>query len=552
MPSAEEREFSERLREARRQKMPFDVGMREAYYFAAPQRQRSVLSTTRPSKWKPQDEGELNQSFAFECCGDFPTVIQNTFMPEAREWVVRKAPLGAPKPVKDAAEAAAKEGTTLVFEAIEASNFYSEFGKSANPDLAIGTIAMWVDRGRPGQPIHCQTIPIRELEINVDAEGDIDDRFASRWVRRRYLKRIFPAQSLPAKYTKPMKGEGDDDRINVTWGFWRANDWREEECWAHGVMIEDELLEPMAMIRGQGSCPMIVGRFNPACEWPWALGPMLQCLPEFRNLDEIASGKIRNLDQILQPAIAWPDDSFANIADQGIEAGFAYPVRPGTANDIKNIYTANPPDAAIYDRQDLEQRIKRLFFLDWPQQRGDTPPTATQWLDEMTMAQRRIGTPGLPFWKEFVAGIFSRFEYLLERGGEIEPVMVPDQFGKQRRMTMRPMNPAQIAADQQDVAQATRYLGIVMPTFPEEAKLAIDGAKTIAKIREKMGVEDLVVMRSPQDMQAALQQIQQLAAGRPGAPPQGAEAAPGGPPVPPEIAGPAPNQPQYQLRTRSF
>ena len=304
-------------------------------------------------------------------------------------------------------------------------------------------------------------------------------------------------------------------------------------------------------MRGVGSCPLVVGRFNPTPEWPWGVGVMIQCLPEFRNLDEIASGKIRNLDQLLQPAIAWPDDSFANV-EQGLEAGFAYPVRPGTGADIKNIYTPNPPDAAIYDRQDLEQRIKRLFFLDWPQQRGDTPPTATQWLDEMTMAQRRIGTPGMPFWKEYVAGVFQRFEYLLERSGDVEPIMVPDGQGVPRKLSMRPMNPAQIAADQQDVAQASRFLGIVMPTFPEESKMAIDGTKIIAKFREKMGVEDLVIMRSPQDVAAAVQQMQQLASGRPGAPPEAAGVSPAGPPAPPAEAGPEPNQPIYQLRSKGF
>jgi hypothetical protein len=549
MPDDGEKEFNERLREARQQKMPFEIDMRESYFFAAPHRMRSVLSTTRPSRWKPQDAGQLNQSFAFECCGDFPTVIQNTFMPEARQWVVRKAPIGAPKPVRDRAEALAKEGTGAIFEAIEASNFYAEFGKSSNPDLALGAIAMWVDVSRPGQPIHCQTIPVRELEINVDAEGEVDDRFVSRWVRRRYLKRIF-GPNLPAHWARPNRQDNEDERVNVTWGFWRALDERQEETWVHGVTIENKLIDAMATVRGRGSCPLIVGRFNPSPEWPWAMGPMIQCLPEFRNLDEIASGKIRNLDQLLQPAIAWPDDSFANL-EQGLEAGFAYPVRPGTANDIKNIYNANPPDAAIYDRQDLEQRIKRLFFLDWPQQRGDTPPTATQWLDEMTMAQRRIGTPGLPFWKEFVAGVFLRFEYLLEKAGEIQPIMVPDAQGTPRKMVMRPMNPAQIAADQQDVAMAVRFLSIVMPTFPEEAKIRIDGGATIEALRAKMGVEDLVKMRAAQDIQAALQQMQQLAQGRPGAPPAGGAAAPQEPP-PPEMAGPAPNQPQYQLRTTRF
>ena len=379
-PKTVEKEFADRLREARQQKMPFDIDMRESYFFAAPHRMRSVLSTTVPSKWKPQDSGELNQSFAFECCGDFPTVIQNTFMPEAGEWVVRKAPEGTPKQARDQAEQSAKEGTTTIFEAIGASNFYGEFGKSANPDLAIGTIAMWVDNGRPGRPRKCQTIPIRELEINLDGEGCIDDRFVVRWMRRRYVKRIFHNVELPKKVMGRPK-ESEDDRVAVAWGFWKVYDETEEECWLHAVTIEDEIVGQPTIIRGAGCCPLIVGRFNPGPEWAWGVGVMIQCLPEFRNLDEIASGKIRNLDQLLQPAIAWPDDSFASI-ESGLEAGMAYPVRPGTAQDIKNIYTPNPPDAAIYDRQDLEQRIKRLFFLDWPQQRGDTPPTATQWLDE--------------------------------------------------------------------------------------------------------------------------------------------------------------------------
>ena len=58
---------------------------------------------------------------------------------------------------------------------------------------------MWIDRGRPGQPVTCQAIPIRELELNIDSNGCIDDRFVSRWVRRRYLKQLFPREQLPPR-----------------------------------------------------------------------------------------------------------------------------------------------------------------------------------------------------------------------------------------------------------------------------------------------------------------------------------------------------------------
>ena len=545
-----EREFAERLFEARQQKIPFDIDMRESYFFAAPHRQRSVLSTTRPSKWKPQDSGELNQSFAFETCGDFPTVIQNTFMPEAADWVLRAAPIGTPPAQKVQAEEKAKEGTSEIFKSIATSNFYAEFAKSANPDLAIGTIAMWVDNGRPGQPRKCQSIPIRELEINLDGEGMIDDRFVCRWMRRRYVKRIFKDVELPKKVMgKPRQNE--EDRIPVVWGFWRVYDDREEEAWMHAVTIDGEIVGEPTTIRGSGCCPLIVGRFNPGPEWAWGVGPMIQCLPEFRNLDELASGKIRNLDQMLQPSLSWPDDSFANI-EGGLESGMAYPIRPGTAGDIKNIYTPNPPDAAIYDRQDLEQRIKRLFFLDWPQQRGDTPPTATQWYDEMAMAQRRIGTPALPFWKEFPAQIFGRFEYLMTEAGEIEKIEVLDANGQPRRLTMMPYNPAQKAQEQQDIASASRFLGLVMPTFPEEAKIAIDGTVTIKNLLAKFGVEKIIAMRDPDKVNAAIQQMTQLQGGQPGAVPDSAQQNPATGTPQPDLAGPAPAQPQYQLRSKSF
>ena len=527
-------EANERLLNARRQKVQFELDMREAYFFAAPHRARNVLSSVVTPDVKPKDAAMLNSSFAFELAADFPTVMMNTFLPESEAWAVRKP--GFKIPAAQSAQVAndIRDGDRAIFEAIAGSNFYPACGVGFTPDLAIGTVAMWIRKER-GE-ICCQPIPIREIEINLGPFGEIDDRFVVRWTKNCHVKTLTKGLDLPAGILAEIK-TAPTAKTTVVWGFWR--DWEDDtdEVWHHVVMVKQTVIHH-TVLRGRGSCPLLVARFNPSPEWAWGVGPLIQSLPDLRHLDALAEAKIANLELGLRPPVSYPDDSFANI-EEGIEPGMAYAMRPGSEGAIKNIYTATPPDAAIYDRNDLEQRLRRLFFLDWPHQTGDTPPTATQWLDEMTMAQRRIGTPGLVFWREFCGATFSRFQYMLEKDGVIKKVVVD---GKQVALT--PYNPAQRAAEQQDVASFTRFVQIGGAAFPEEFKIATDGSKTLDVLAKYLGVEKMWIKRSPADMQNAINQIKQLQAGQaPSAPSTG----PQGQPTP-EAAGQTPATPTTQFR----
>ena len=526
---------NDRLFQARRNKIQFELDMREAYLFAAPHRARNVLSTVVTPDIKPKDYAVLNSSFAFELAADFPTVIMNTFLPESEAWAVRKATKGTPATQKQLVDKAIKDGDAAIFEAIASSNFYPACGMGFNPDLAIGTVGMWISRDRTASPINCQPIPIRELEINTGPYGGVDDRFVCRWTRNKHLPELLKGLDLPSAIKADIDNKAGDKTL-VSWGFWR--EWEEtDECWRHVVMVKKEVIHE-CQLKGRGSCPLVVARFNPNPEWAWGVGPLIQGLPDFRHLDALAEAKIANLELGLRPPVAYPDDSFTNI-EEGIEPGMAYPMRPGSEGAIKNIYTATPPDAAVYDRNDLEQRLRRLFFLDWPHQSGDTPPTATQWLDEMTMAQRRIGTPGLVFWKEFCGETFTRFQYILEKDGIIKPVRIDG-----KNAVLEPYNPAQRAIEQQDVASFTRFVQIGGAAFPEEFKMVSDGPKTLLKLAEKLGVEEIWQTRPADQIQAAIKQIAALQQGQaPTAPAAGAQPAPQG-----ELAGATPPAPTTQIR----
>jgi len=296
------------------------------------------------------------------------------------------------------------------------------------------------------------------------------------------------------------------DRTQIIWAFWR--DWEDhsDTVWQHVIMIDNQIIHE-EKLTGEGSCPLIPHRFGATADWPHGVGPLIKSLPSFRQIDELEYMRTNHAALSINPPITYPDDSFAAV-EQGVEEGMAYPIRPGSEGAVKAIYTVPPPEVANYQYTEKLKKLRKLSFVDYPEQTGDTPPTLGQWLDEMARAQRRLGTPGLPYWNEGPAEIFLRFKWLLERKGVIRPVQVDG-----RAISTMPRNPAQAAAEQQEVGMAIKAAQFLSTMFPEEWKMYIDGQKSMQDILAKMRVT-LFKFRSQDQIKAAVASISQLVGAR--------------------------------------
>jgi len=503
-----EREAIARLLAARTQKSYREQEIKECYFFASPMRQRTINSMSEPSRAPPLDAGELNTDKAFLLCGDFITEVVNGYMPEAQPWCELGPGMDLPEGAWAKVDDTAKKNTAKVFNAMKASNLYPEVTKSFNPDLAIGTAAMWIDRLHPSQPIRCVAVPFRELEINSGPHGDVDDRFAVRWTRNCYARELL-GEEIWAKVDEKIKKHVADKgevRCQIVWGFWRKWEDKSNECWQHVVLLDNNLVHDVE-IKGEGCCPLIVMRFNPNADWVFGFGPLWQGLPSLRQIDEAELMLQENAELALRPPTTFPNDSFTMV-EQGLEAGMSYPIQPGTENAIKNIYAPPPANPEYYAYEQRMKDLRKLFFVDLPEQSGDTPPTATQWVDELARAQRRIGTPGLPFWREGPASIFTRFKYLLEKAGTIAPIQVNGVT-----VATLPRNPAQAAAELQEVAMFGKAVSLLGGTFPEEFKANADGRATMEAVLKKMRVT-LLVLRDKGEVAKAVDQIAKLTMGR--------------------------------------
>jgi hypothetical protein len=512
-----EQQAKDRLAAARHWKSQWEMDFRECYFFASPHRQRFLNSSAQQSTARLQDAALLNTDEAFILCGDFTTEIVNGFLPPDKPWVERGPGMDIDPAVWKQVEKEARAGDIAIFNAIKASNFYTEVPKSFNPDLPIGTVALWIDRPHPASAIGNSAIPLRELEVNLGPYGDIDDRFAVRHTRNCYVRELV-GEEIWARVDPKLKKEmleKTKERTQVVWGFWRIWEDKSDEVWQHVVMIgkTGTNLVHDVMIRGEGCCPLWVGRFNPTPDSPFGLGPLMQGLPSLRQIDEMEMALQDHFDLSLRPPVTYPNDSFSSV-EQGFESGMGYPIRPGEQEAIKNIYQVPPAKDGVYTYEDKLKKLRKLFYVDFPDQTGDTPPTATQWMDELARTQRRIGTPGMPFWRD-LSQIFLRYKYLLEKSGTIKPIEV-----KGTAVATLPRNPSQAAAEQLEVNMAVKAIQITGPAFPEEFKSNVDGRGTMENIFKKMRVTDLIVMRPKEQVAAAVKQISQLVAGRhaPGAP----------------------------------
>jgi hypothetical protein len=499
-----EKEGHSRLEECRRWKSMWDLDLREAYFMVTPQRQRNVLSTSPPPTQRILDQADLNTDIGIELAGDFATEVINTYLPEATAWCESGRGMYISEDQFKTIKEQAGKNDVAIFGAIKASNFYSEISKAFDPDLSIGTVAMWIQPSYPGAPIECLANPIRELEINLGPNGEIDDRWSIRWTRNCYVENLLGDEiwKKVSKETKKVISEKPSERTEVKWGFWRLWNDHSDECWQHVVFVGKEMVHEV-ILKGEGCCPLLVFRWNPNPDWPWGHGPLLQYMPTLRQVDELEDMRVRHAELAVSPPIFYPDDSFTEI-EQGLEPGMAYPMRVGSEKAVGKIYEPPPTKAADYAYEEKEKRLKRGFYVDFPEQTGDTPPTLGQWLDEMARAQRRIGRPGLPFWREGPAKIFLRFKFLLEKQGVIPAIKIEG-----KTVALMPYNPTQRAAEQQEIAMAVHGLQIAAQLFPEEYKVWVDGKDTMTALFDKMRIA-LIKIRDKDKVEAALKQMQGL------------------------------------------
>jgi hypothetical protein len=472
-------EVGRRAAKARTEKQMFESDFQEAYSFCLPQRIKpGDSSTTRPS-----GTSDNFSTIGEEVLTDFASDMADTFIPEHNNWAGVEVAATVPQEFETDAKAAAKIDTDTTFAAITASNFH-EAGKQGFKDLGISAVGMAVEDPGAGQPFRCQVIPIGELLILRGATGEIDFRGWDRNLPAGDIEELFPDIDLPPKVKAAIAGKKYDTKFNVLQGCYRDRKVKAEVAWVKFTLIDNEACEGSRQL-GVGSANILVARWDPDPNFSWGNGPALKTLADFRENDETAYLKLKGLARNVDPSWAYDDDQVINL-EGGIPNGVAIPRLPGSKIDV--LESRHGMDAALYAVDMVEQRIRRHFYQDGPVQKGKTPPTLGQWMDEALQKQRRLGTPAAPLWQEFLSEAYMRFRWLLVKRGELQEVIKVG--GKE--FPVRPINPLKRAANQEKAIACERVLASLGNLFgPETLPQIVDVGETahnMVKLSDASGV----------------------------------------------------------------
>lgn len=483
------KEFSARLKEAEEWRNAAETTIKEALSFCAPGREADFITEAKEIL-----ETEHYSSIAEECATDLAGDLITYYTPPEAQWasflvLAEVEPDDEPEVI-----AIVTDREERIDDAIRASNYYDIAPQWAFEAASHGTAALWLDRGHATAPLHFEVIPPNELLVVPGHQGILD----------RFRKFKVAADTMPALFARfPWVSLSDDTiarkinatpapKVEVVYGFWL--DWSDAAVpmWRCEITVDGKRVTPETPVTLgpiAGSCPLLVGRFNPQPRKPWARGPGIKALPELRVLDAVGERVLSGLDQATSNTLIYADDGFLDLSN-GIIAGAAYAANRGfTRDQVYELPKNVNVDQGWFTEDRIEDRIRRAFYQDGPRQRGETPPTASQWLDERRRVQQRLGKPSAPLWTELIKPMIQRVELLMVESGELDGPITHNGAV----LAIEPLSPLQKAQNQDQVMVATANLQLAANTFQEALPQVIDAPKTMQNIIRVSGDKITVV-----------------------------------------------------------
>jgi len=488
-----ERDIMERIGNARMDRTNFTEVLNNFYELALPWRQpisHAIMSST-PRKFDEQND--VFDSTLQDSVYDFAAIMSDVFTPHYKPWADLKA-VGSYSPaLLQKAKPLIEERQKKIYDLIRQSDFYEQ-SQQVYLDMAGSKAGIIIPYTKGTDKIRCTPIVMSALLDDVGPNGDLDLRAMEFVTKKKNLEKLFPEEyeelaKNDAKYGK-MQGNAD---VTVIQGQHRGE---KDGEWVVFLVINNKLCSRVVR-QGEGAGPAYVLRWQDAAYSSWGPGPAVQAMPSARVLQEIGYLFLKNLAKSIDAPFAYTEDGLFN-PDGGIEAGMALPMEKGT--EFESLYFAKDLNPALFEREFHVQRVKRALFVDEPEQRGKTPPTAAQWIDERAQTDRRLQISRIRIYKEWVLPVLQRFNWILEARGETPPIEIDGAVVK-----VDFASPIARTSDAEEVSRTLQLSQSLLGVFGEAFLQNTDAAGTMEGLIEKMG--DKILKLKPFDERSEAEQM---------------------------------------------
>jgi len=487
-------DLTARLAEARRDRSNRQGQINDYLDYADPAQPRigdSAQGTTdRAKQIQTLYDGTL-----MEVHEDFASDLVDRVMPRGRDWLKYEPETTLDEAIAKQLQPEFERRTKTIFSAIRQSNLYDEAAGEWAGNLAHGTGAMsLVDPGK-GLPLSFEAISPSQLLIQRGPGGGLSFKGREYMWALEDAMAAWPTYSWSAQHRRDRDSKTNRRKMVKLCECATAIPDAGGERWRWQVTADEHLIFEDEFV-GTGSCPLIVSRWRTISTSAWGVGPGLKVLPDQMTLNQERRLVLKNLGKIVDPPTVFDDDGVLN-PEGGVGPGDWIPRLPGSK--VEQMKPEGIVEAAYYEQGGLQDNIRRGLYQYGPRQRGKTPPTAAQWMDEKTDEGRRLELPTGKVYAEGPVQILNRVEYLLTKRGTLDPVITKDKT----IVRLRPMSPLARQQASEDVAQAAQVMQMVRQfADPQVIAAQIDVRGTIENIKTALGEELIALL--PEDQAKAL------------------------------------------------
>ena len=489
-----------RYRKALAIKDQWNPTFEDCYEYCLPQRESFYSETIGRSR-----NERIFDETAVVGVQEFASRIQSGIVPNYARWADLVAGSEVPKEQQKDVNEMLDEVTEYVFEILQNSNFSQEVHETFL-DCAVGTGCLLVEEGDAVQPIRFRSIPLPQLLLDSGHDDKVDHVFRKRLIKFNQIEIAYPDAKIPEKMKNDMMKQPDKD-CEIIEAVYRNYDNKKEEEHIFCVissMYEAKLVE--RTFKGLGSNPYVVYRWSKVAGEVYGRGPIQMALPAIKTANLVIELILENAQMAISGMYQVEDDGVINVDNIQLIPGTIIPKAQGSSG-LTPVKPAGNFQVSDLVLRDMRTNIKKALYNDMlgsPNEK--TPMSATEVAERMADLSRQIGAAFGRLQAELVNPVLQRVMFILKKQGRIK---IPVVNG--REIKIRSSSPLAQAQQQQDVATLDRFLGLIQARVgPQLLNILIKQDEAAKFIAKKLGVPEELI-RSQEEMQAAVQQMQQVA-----------------------------------------
>ena len=485
-----------RIDEARQERNNVQERLNAFYEMAIPHRPR-VGTTERYNNTRHEDEqDDIFDSTLQETVADFASSQLEFFMPDYKPWVKLKPGIALKNSAdENSFQEQSQKWEETLYDLIRNTNWYEQ-NLEVFHDLAGAAAGTIIPQAPRGEDVKIRPVLIHNLIMDEGAFNDLDGRWDEFSCRKRHLKEMF-GMDVYNKLPNKVKNKGDGTKVQVIQGCRRKALPNGGYQWLWIVAIDKTIVRQKPLEPGVPA-PMNVCRWRHAPPSAWGPGPADMALTAARTLDELAYINLKKLAKEADPPMSFVADGVFN-PDGGVNNGTYIGRRMGSEAPTP-LYEPTSSQNLFFDRDVLKWTIKKSLYQDTPEQQGKTPPTASQWLDEKTIHERRQQARRRVY-REYVLPSLRRFAHVFAARGELEPIKID---GESVQATF--VSPLSKASDANEVSSGMQFAQSAVGILSEAALASIDPFETLENWKNKLG-DTTVVLKQASEQDQGIQDI---------------------------------------------